>query len=307
MIDFTKFRFNDRCLIFNEMQKNTDIELLCKYNPLTDEQKDSYFTDIENLRLRITPQSAFLENSLHKYFNMKKGLGCQNFNPFYFSDIQNALNVLQSDLNYPLSDTRMNRLEFGFNLNVECSPTAIIQNCILMHNFKTPCYDPKNDPRKIIKKFIYSEFEIKIYNKTLEGASTADFANQLKGTAILRMEVKYTSRKALNRLGIFTMDDLRRKESYHMLFDDFLKKMDDLLIIDPLSIRQDISLSEKSNIHEKTNHLYWLNKGKIKSRNTVLGHKKLFIEYLSEKDLLNARNMLFSAILRQFNTLMDTN
>lgn len=276
-----------------------------KYNYSDKTHRYPLKTRLENLFINVTEKGATIQNSLHKYFNNLVSGENQNFNDFYFCDILYALDVLEYEMDYSLDETVLTNLEFGFNIDLDICPSRFLDNNVLMHDTKSPCYDPKNDKNMKIKKFIYTEYEIKIYNKTLDQSRYKEFKQQLKGTKILRIEIKYKSKKQINKLGVFSLADLRNPEIYNNLMTDFLSKYDPLLIIDSYNGNSLMSKKEREFITNCTHPNYWIALKEFKHSNTILNHKNKLKKLIKKYSLDSWKKNLKKDILNKFQQLIN--
>uniref|UniRef100_UPI0040476A10 hypothetical protein n=1 Tax=Mariniflexile sp. TaxID=1979402 RepID=UPI0040476A10 len=294
-------------------KEKMEIKLLADKDKYIVEGKYSYSDDekiypirsrMENLFINVTAKGATIENSLHKYFNSLVSSENQNYNDFYFSDIVYALDVLEAAADYPLEETILTNLEFGFNTDLSICPTKFLNHNVLMHNLKAPCYDPKNDKKMKIKKYTYSEYEVKLYNKTLDHSRFSEFRDKLKGTKILRVEIKYKSKKLLNKFGIFNLADLKKPSVYSKLMEDFLKKYEDLLIIDSYNGNSLMSKKERQFIMQCTHPNYWIELKDNTHSNTSRNHKKRLEKLMKKYELDTWKNNLKKDLVSKFNQLM---
>ncbi len=295
MIDFIKARLIDRDKIYNQLmaQKNNH-DLEGWYSHTKDKTEFPVRSKRENLFINITEKSAYIENSLHKYFNQINMKENHNYNDFSYCDILDTLNLLEQDLQYPLKDTSVLRLEFGFNIDLGVCPTRFIESNLLMEDMKSPCYAPKNDVGKKIKKFTYTEYEIKAYNKSLQYQSIVNNKN------LLRVEVKYKSKKHLQKLGINSLEDLKSLDNLAKLLGDFLVKLDKLIIIDSYDGNTIMTKKDQQKLVLFTNPNYWINIRQNYSRGTVLNRKKEMLELIDKYKLDDWKLDLISLIKEKF-------
>lgn len=297
MIDFTKAKLIDRDLILNNLVNDKDKHLVIgKYNFSNEERQFPIRSKRENLFINVTEKGATIENSLHKYFNQIIEDKSHNYNDFDFCDILFVLNSLEQEINYPLEKTSVTNLEFGFNIEMDICPTKFLENNVLMYDFKSPCYDPKNDKGKKIKKFAYTEYEVKIYNKSLQ--------YQLD-KQVLRIEIKYKSKRLLNKLGIYNLNDLKNIENIKALMQDFLTKFEALLILDSYNGNFLMSKKERQFITHCTHPNYWIELRGSKHPNTVSNQKRKFLKLVKRYELDTWKNQLKKDILSKFNELIE--
>lgn len=298
MIDFLRVKLIDRDLMLHNLVKDKhNYQVIGKYNHSLGEQEYPIRSKRENLFINITEKGATIENSLHKYFNQIVSNENHNYNDFYFCDILFALDVLEEETNYPLKQTILTNLEFGFNIELNINPTLFLENNVLMYNFRSPCYDPKNEKGKKIKKFTYTEYEIKIYNKSLQYKLPKN---------ILRIEVKYTSKKQLNKLGIYNLSDLKKSENINALMQDFLRKYDKLLIVDAYNGNNQMSKRERDFMTHCTHPNYWIELSHTKHANTISNQRMKLYKLIEKFNLDSWKNNLRKDIISKFNQLMTS-
>lgn len=188
-----------------------------------------------------------LSGSLHKYWND----GVHNYNDFNFEAFSWVLNDLKTKFGIDPKQCILKCLEIGINIIPPIRTNDILENCLLHKTL--PFEWQKNSDEGKFKQVQHSQYIIKIYNKALHYVS--------KGfeiiTEIMRFEIKYTKMEKLNKVGIFTLQDL---ENYglHNFKNELLKEWQNVLFydnttrIDPLC-----SESKKETLLRYSNPNYW--------------------------------------------------
>ncbi len=72
-----------------------------------------------------------------------------------------------------------------------------------MYDFKTPCRNPQNKKNEKYKAFDFTEYKIKVYDKSLQNKKQVGKRN------ILRVEIKYKGSRILKKIGISRLNDLK--------------------------------------------------------------------------------------------------
>lgn len=304
MIDFVKGSFGNKSKVENFILRD---ETLLRKGFFNAREIYSYSqekfvypikAELHNMHINISKQGGYIMNSLHKLNNVLEGRDVGNYNDFSFLELIKTLEWIEKNLNYPLNEISITNLEFGFNLDIDLNPSLVLDNNILMYDFQAPCYNPKNNRDIKIKKFTTTNYEIKVYNKSLQ--------YQLEGelSTILRIEVKYKSRRLLNKLNIYSLEDLRNPNTLSDLYEDFCKKIDRLLIIDNYAGCDSMKKRDKEQIKSYTHPNFWINLKQNAHRNTVLKHKKQCLELIKKYDLNNWEEVLKDLIYEKFKSLM---
>ncbi|MBS9767455.1 MAG: hypothetical protein KGV44_07935 [Flavobacteriaceae bacterium] len=295
MIDLVTLYFKDKNRIEDVTLKNNTQHLTTAYSVYKDQFTYPIRGNFENIRLNIANEKAYLENSIHKYYNIKNGFGNQNCNDFSFYDFCNACKMLEKEVDFDINDTYLTRFEFGLNIKLDDDPSNFIENNVLMYKYKTPCYDPKYKSREKIKKFSLKEYEIKLYNKSLQYGLKSN---------ILRVEVKYKSKRVFQKLGIYNLNDLKNKETMRNVFNDFIHKVKEVIIIDNYRGNSQMSKKKEDLCIKYTNPNFW-KETKTKSKNSPSYHNRKFLNLIYRHKLDSNRNHLISLLTSKFNELMS--
>jgi len=302
MIDFGKawFEYKQKMEVIL-LKKIADNTLIGNFNLRSNEKEYPLRARIGNMFIKITEQGGFIENSIHKYFNEINEKKNFNYNDFTFMNLLTALDKLEHELQYDLKETSITILEFGFNIDLGYNPSLFLANNLLMYKFMTPCYDPKNSRKMKIKKFIHDHYEFKIYNKSLESKLKGNQSN------LLRIEVKYKSKVLLKEFGINSLDDLRNPQCIINLYVNFMKKYEQLIIVDSYDGNCNLSLKEKRFFTNCTNQSFWYKEKEIHCPNTVTNKKNKFKNMVIEKGVDNCKNHLRILIQKKFKELFNPN
>ena len=240
----------------------------------------------------ITQNGAYIENSLHKYHNSNTIGQDINYNDFSYCEITQALNNLQNQIpEYDFINTKITSLEFGFNLKLERSVQDIIKNNILLWNFK-PHYFFQDNKGFMMKKFKMSNSTFKIYDKGAQ--NNLDYP-------LLRIEIKYNHKQLRNKdLGIITFLDLYNPKKLQSLFLNFLKRFDQLIIVDN-RFTSNLSKTEKEYLGNQLEYTYWnRNFGSDSTKNR---HKKKFREFIRYNNLMTTFHYLKQKITDKYHEL----
>ena len=302
MIDYIKAYLKDKSLMESNLKNSRVKEFKGKMDMETKKLEYPLRAKYENLFINITEKGGHIENSIHKYFNEVAKNPPGNYSDFYYCDLVSALKTMESELKYDLEKTILTRFEFGFNLHIGFNPTQILENNVLGYDLKSPCYNPKNDKNMKIKEFIYDQYVIKIYNKSLHYQLNDD-----DNFDILRVEIKYKSKKVFNKFGIYNLNDLKNPTCLKLIFNDFMKKLEKLDIIDSYKGSDEMSIKKRNQFIKFTNENYWIDLKNNFHKNTVLNKKNEFKKMIEDYHLDTWKIEIMKLLHQKFNQLMDTN
>ena len=298
MIDNVKLFVNDKHKFENHVENNGLVELSTSINHYTGEVNEypKRGNDL-NLNVNITMKQATILGSIHKYNNLIEDKGNQNFNDFTFCQIQEViLGLMEKYKIENEKDTSITNLEFGFNLVVEKDPKLIIENNVLMNNFKAPSRNLKFQGKGDYKEFQLTDYRIKIYNKSKQFKLDSN---------VLRVEIKITNKRLLQKLDIYSLEDLLDYKVYKRLFKLFMEKFAGLMIVDEFDANL-IPENYYNRLIKYTNPNYWISiKGKHSAK-VIARLKNDFKCLLHKHDLLKNKIELREKLNSKFVELLNS-
>jgi hypothetical protein len=291
MIDYIKAHFSDKDgvknFVLNNMETFDDVKNL-RSEKYKENDGYSISAKMANMELRFTPHTGYIRNSIHKYYN-KCNLGdLQNHNDFKFSDMCQSITDIDEKLDCDAEDMRLTMLEFGLNIELQEEPKSFIDNNVVMYDFK-PFSEDIDTSLKRMKKYQAEQFEIKIYSKKLQYGLSRN---------ILRVELKITKTRYLNKLGIYNLQDLRNKENLKTLYKTFLSRLEPLLLVDHISYLQTAENPANKTIELKkylSDHYWTMAKQELPI--STLGRRKKACESLVKSIGLDTKRKEFFTLL----------
>ena len=300
MIDYIKAHCNDRDALEGKLIENKAFTHVFSRNELGSDSNDTIYplvAPLENMQVRVTKCHSFISNSVHKYFNSINEFGLQNHSDFYYNEMVDSINHITQRIGFTPADFRLTILEFGLNISLDTCPSEIIDENIIFHSLKPPYMDSSYKEDERLKKFKHTNYEVKIYNKGLQ------FGLQEN---ILRVEVKYTSCREFNKLGIYNLDDLFDKEKLVALYQDFAQRINEMLIIDNWRINKiGIPQAKLALLSEYTNPQYWIDLKNRKSSSTVYRKKQDLERIINFYKLYRTKHWLIDELDSKFRLLID--
>lgn len=280
----------------NHIEDNNLMNLTSKLNMLTGELMEypKKGKDL-NLEVSITLHSATIFGSIHKYKNLLEDNGNQNYDDFNFCQIQETIGGLIKKFNIE-RDTKLTNLEFGFNIAVSKDPQIIIDNNVLMNNFKAPNRNEKFNGKGDYKEFKLTDYRIKIYNKSKPFKL---------GYNVLRVELKIVKKRLLNSLGIQCLEDLLDKEVLKNLFKLFVERFQGLNIIDYFE-QEKVPEKDLNKLNRYMSPTYWIRIKSEKSPKQISGLKADFNNLLNKYKLLEMKNEIREKLNSKFIELLDS-
>ena len=297
MIDFIKIQYTDKSKLepFVMSGENFD-EVKGTFNFQTGEIGYPYKAKLdETMDIKICMKSGFVQNSIHKLYNQVNEKEQHNYNDFKYSNLVEVLDYMSSKL-IDSTKVKITNMEFGLNIRTDVSAEELVENNVF--TFKDKNYNSNREfgGKGKLKQFTYTDYLIKIYDK----------AKQYKRPGnILRFEIKFTRARSINKFGIYCLDDLRDKELLRDVFNHYLVKFDELLIIDSQkNIRFD-SEAHKTKWLKYSNPDYWEKEVSFYSRQTKMNHKKEFLALIEHYGLNSTQEKVRNSLIEKFNFLIS--
>lgn len=166
-----------------------------------------------------------LRGSLYKLRNIAFYNDFSNSDQFYHSEIVRIVEYLQNEFNIDPNITSIRNLDYGMILKTSKSPSEIILENIITWNGNLPTRSKSYNRNGRIIRFTKTQYELKIYDK----------GRQLKGKEnLIKIEKKVIKNEYLRRLGISVLSDLLKRNSLVALFDNLMRDIEKLMIVDSL-------------------------------------------------------------------------
>lgn len=295
MIDNVKFQIVEKDKFENFVVSSNIIDLMTFINLFTSEinlypKKGKY----KNLEVSINLINAYINGSLHKFRNLVLFDEDQNYNDFSFCQVKEVIAYLTKKLKIE-NNTSLTNLEFGFNIDVSKNPQDIIDFNLLMYKNKHHYRDDKFGGKGDFKEFKTTDFSLKIYNKSKK--------YQLKEHK-LRIEMKITSKRYLQKLGIFKLEDLNEIEVIYRLYERLLKEFNELTIVDDFYLLN-LPKVDKDNLVKFTNPNYWKQLKKEKSLKVYNRLKRDFNSLIENHNLNKTKSEILENIEYKFQELLN--
>ncbi|MGK6342454.1 hypothetical protein ACMGDK_09460 [Chryseobacterium sp. DT-3] len=294
MQDNLRVYFKDKYFFESLVKKKGNFNVTLNSEDIKkDNSTASYYPikgEIGSLVYVIHSHTAYIENSIHQYYNyLKAGKGF-NYNDFSYCNLIQTLDELRNEFpDYDFSDTKVTNLEFGFNLRLDRNVKDIIEKNILMYKFKT--HNMFEDKKGfVLKKFKSGNYTFKIYDKGRQNKLNYE---------LLRIELKYNT-KELEKFGILNFCDLYDPHKNIALFKDFIKKFDFLMIVDD-RFTEGLADEDIANLGNKLEYTFW--KRDFGSDATKGRSKVRLKNYIKAKKLDKTFIYLKNKIIQKFDEL----
>ena len=251
MIDFIKLNITDGLRFEEHISKHNITDLKTFLNSFTGAiELYPKYGKYQNFDIKINPKYSKISGSLHKFENICFIGENHNHNDFNFNSLKKQIPLLEEIFDLEENNS-LSYLELGFNIKLDFDPQKIIDDNLLMYNFKNHQKDLKFNGNGDYKEFIKRDYSIKIYSKSKQYKKQFNFNEH-----ILRIELKIKTKRKIQNIGIFCLNDLLDKNKIYNVFEFLYNEFEKLIIIDNLNF-DDLPEKDKEKLNRYTNPNYW--------------------------------------------------
>lgn len=303
MIDSQTTLFKDKKRIDQSLNSNNKFDLVFQDVNMDSGEFSRVNVNLANMVFSQKPTETTAIGSLHSLYNVSQGRFPSNHDDFTYSQLVYILDKLEKILKYDLSDTKVRRLEMGFNIHIGMNASDFIDEHIPMYKYRHPTKNTQKTKTIKSKRFNLNDYQISIYDKGKETKLPDKYKRfkRLPDTDLLRIEIIYKYDQ-LQRFGILSLKDLKDKSKLKLLFEDFLSKYEELVIIDCINCRgqgKGMKLKDIDRIKIYTNSDYW------KTLSNADYHKKQFKKLIEIYNLDTMKKDLKALIEKKFDYLIN--
>jgi hypothetical protein len=212
---------------------------------------------------RISTYKLEIFGSIHK-----KHFNGNNYQDFSYSMLCEQIEFIRNLKG--LGKLQLKNLEFGLNVHVDFEILEYLKSAVIVFKGERfNHYDIGSNGRRIgVYQKLASKVTIKLYDKSIQSNTFG---------SILRYEIKYNRMQKLNKMGIYTIDDLLIKENLKMLFVEYIRIFNNIILLETPRI----ILNEKQEQYHFncSNPKYWENLKKIGLNPLYQNKKRKFNEF----------------------------
>jgi hypothetical protein len=188
---------------------------------------------------------CFIDGSIHKFYNK----GGENSNDFYYWQLTESLNEIETLFKRHLSEFVIENIEFGVNIKCSTPAKEVIKSIISNGNRRFAEMNVKNIAIGKICTKPGADYELKIYDKGKQAKT--------KENNLLRIEVKVKKMRFIEDYGIKTLNSLFSREKIGLLGQILANMWAGLVYYDGSIDEKQLSNIELLKLKDFQNPLYW--------------------------------------------------
>ncbi len=251
---------------------------------------------VKGLTVEIDEYKAYINCWIKVFHNsLLTRAWLSTYNNIYYSQL-----CLSIDRTFPFmlneSETKVSQIQIGFSIPTNKVGCDIINKNILMFNYKYYNHNLIKSKKRVVKKFVYTNFHFTIY----ADKHNLSISNFIKIELKLIKSVEFRSKS-----GLLNINQLRNKELLELLFSLLLKRFKELTIVDSIENYNLFEDNDKKLMQEFMTHDYWNTLSEKYSRQTVSIKKKMFENLLDKYNLLSLSVEFENELKKQFNQFIN--
>ncbi len=247
----------------------------------------------QGMSYKIDEHKGYLYGNIRFFYSEEKGVKYTSV--FGYSNLYESIDLLAKQT-VQIDSTTLSRLTIVFKIYMPISGEEMIKNNIIMYKLLGYNHNLSEDLKKGLKVFEYHNYKFCFISEVSKG-------NKNKNSLTVRLEFKTSAE--LRKLGLNNIKDLKDKLKLKGLFDVFLKRFNELTIIDSIHDFDVFSEIDKQKLITYMNPSSWDNL-LIRNKRTVKYLAKKDFEILQKEYKLNTlRDLLRKKIIIEFDSFIN--
>ena len=279
MIDYIKLSTKDKSIIESfrkdkRLQWCSSEDRFNRYDPEVINTKDKY--QYKGIIFCFYPNELKISFFPHYYYNDN----LHNANDFKIMDCINVVLELKSTFKVDWENLKVINIEFGINVLSPIDVKDLIMS-LAYHNqneFKTDVQYTYSKKSYRINKRSGRPNDYKIIKAYAKGIQFPDFCD----INTFRFEIKSDQSKYINKLGIFTLNDLLKVDVYERFTDNLIKEFKDVLLLNDGDDDSNLTVKEKSKFRAYLHPNFWYRIKQDNKRNTFNKEKGKYYKLLNK-------------------------
>ena len=247
----------------------------------------------QGMSYKVDEYKGYFYGNIRFFYSEEKGIKYTSL--FGYSNLCESIDLLIKHT-VQIDSTTLSRLTIVFKIYVSISGNDLIKNNIIMHKLLGYNHNLSEDLKKGVKIFEYHNYKLGVFSEMKKG-------NNSRKSLTVRLEFKTSAE--LRKLGLNNIKDLKDKLKLKGLFDVFLKRFNELTIIDSIQDFDVFSEIDKQKLITYMNPSSWDNL-LIRNKRTVKYLAKKDFEILQKEYKLNTlRDLLRKKIIIEFDSFIN--
>lgn len=202
--------------------------------------------EFKGMKYKVDEYRGYISGSLNLFYSREKKVNSiQNLS---FNQLSESIDLLK-ETTIDIKSSKLSKLYFGLSIGTSIMGKILIKENILMLNLRGFSRNRNGTPRKELKLFELDDFSLGVF---------AIKRDSNKILHQLKIELRFKKSEKFKKIGINNIFDLKDKAKLRELFSIFLKKFDELTIVDTFNYEQ-FSIKDREKMRVYMNIESWTN------------------------------------------------
>lgn len=247
----------------------------------------------QGMSYKIDEYKGYLYGNIRFFYSEEKGVNYSS--AFGYSNLCESIDLLTKQT-VQIERTTLSRLTFAVKITTQFSGNDLIKNNIIMHKLSGYNHNLSEDLKKGVKIFEHHNYQLAISSEIKKGS---------ENNMSITIKLVFKTSAEFRKLGINNINDLKDKAKLEALFCLFIKRFNELTIIDSIHSYDIFSKADKQNISIYLDPNFWDNLLCKNKRQTRYLEKKNFERIQQEHKLNSLKSLLIELIIHEFNSFIN--
>ncbi len=294
MIGFVSLHYKNKVLLEDFILTNKIFDqVISKKDLKTNKVLYPIESSYKGMTYKVDDYKGYLFGNL-KYFYLKEESDVLS-RQFNYSNLCICIDLLVAKT-VKIESTTISKLTLVFDLNIIKSANHFINNNLLMHKLIGYNHDVDSNSKKELKQFERHNYIFGVYSLVKKSSKCKN---------LLRIELRINKSIEFKKLQIYSILDLKNKTKLRGLFSLFLKRYDELTIIDDIESYDMFLEKDRSKMLLYMNPTYWYNLTVHNKRQAKLNAKKDFERIQTKYNLNHLKSQIRELLIRDFETFIE--
>jgi hypothetical protein len=291
MIGFITIHYKDKRELEQFVLKNDKFKsLIIKQEIHSNSFIYPLVTSYQGMNFKVDEYKAYISGNIKSYYVLEKQYRyCDEFG---YLNLCESIDLLAKET-IQIEITTLSKLTIVFNLDSPICGSQLIKKNIIMHKLIGYNHNKTPNLKNELKLFEHHNYTLGI------------FSTFNKKSYSISIRLEYKTSAEFTKLGIKNIIDLKDKVKLTKLFTVFLKRFDELTIIDKIQDYDEFSKEDKKKLSIYMEPNFWDNLLKEDKRNSRYLAKKEFEKIQIKYKLNSLKNSLREQLIEEFNLFIN--
>lgn len=293
MISAVSLSFKNKAMFLAFIHSNNEI---IEITTVRDIKNNVNYPDVDAKSDSVTYKTykyyGYLRTDLRYLYSSEKE--CDYPYLLIYRQLAESIDILRKK--YPSElKSNLSKLTMTFYVSTDFPALNVIKTNLLMYNLLEYNYDKEKGKKSNFKVFEFTNYDFGLYTELKSSTKSKT----------LKIVLRLKKNAEFKKFGIIEETDLMDKKKLSKLFELFLKRFDQLTIIDNINDIVDLSSKDEAYLKQYINPVFWSQLSLNKNRKLKFKHKKRFEELQIKYSLTKLKAQIRKGLITSFNNFIN--